>query len=422
MEFVILTEDEFDGFAKQQKNENFWQSVDMAHLRQRLGWQIAYAGVQKENRLQAAVMLSYRKVFLGKTYVQAVRGFYIEYHDSELLCFFHNALMKYLRSLNCMYFRMDPYVLLQERDIDGELVEDGLDNRFLIAEMKDMGYTYEASVVGSGTDREPGWMFVRDIESANEDQLLKEFDHQTRWSVRKSVKSGITIREGGLKDLAEFKKIMDHTAQRREFDDREERYYESLLATFGKTGNMKMLFAELDVTEYQKRLEGDIQKQNDDLQTVLELLEKQPGSKKYNKRKKDIEDQLQQIHKQHKESEELRKQGDVLSLAAAIFMTTGKEVVYLYSGAYREYLRFHGSYALQWYMFQYAIEHGYHSYNFYGISGDFRKSAPDYGVYEFKRGFGGKVVELIGEFTYVVRPGYYRLYNFLRKIKHMGRT
>ena len=37
-------------------------------------------------------------------------------------------------------------------------------------------------------------------------------------------------------------------------------------------------------------------------------------------------------------------------------------------------------------------------YNFYGITAIFDKNDPDYGVYEFKKGFNGQVEEYIDNF------------------------
>ena len=39
-----------------------------------------------------------------------------------------------------------------------------------------------------------------------------------------------------------------------------------------------------------------------------------------------------------------------------------------------------------------------------------------YGIYEFKKGFGGRVVELIGEFDLIISKPKYNLYNFMLKI------
>ena len=91
-------------------------------------------------------------------------------------------------------------------------------------------------------------------------------------------------------------------------------------------------------------------------------------------------------------------------------------MIYLSSGAYDEYMRFNGPYAIQWTMIQYALNHGYKRYNFYGTSGNFNKEADDYGVYLFKKGFGGHVEELVGDFILPIDAMMFAIYNRLKKI------
>ena len=55
-------------------------------------------------------------------------------------------------------------------------------------------------------------------------------------------------------------------------------------------------------------------------------------------------------------------------------------------------------------------DNGYKTYNFYGISGNLVESDPMYGIYLMKKGFGGEVLELLGEFDYPVNKPLYRLY------------
>jgi peptidoglycan pentaglycine glycine transferase (the second and third glycine) len=65
-------------------------------------------------------------------------------------------------------------------------------------------------------------------------------------------------------------------------------------------------------------------------------------------------------------------------------------------------------------MIRWCIEHHVNRYNFYGISGDFREDAADYGVYEFKKGFGGTVEQMIGDFILVLNKPAYALYEKLK--------
>ena len=61
-----------------------------------------------------------------------------------------------------------------------------------------------------------------------------------------------------------------------------------------------------------------------------------------------------------------------------------------------------------------------------GITGDFDEKNPLYGLYLFKRGFGGKVVELIGEFDLIINTPLYYLYKIAfacyHKIKQIKKS
>lgn len=85
--------------------------------------------------------------------------------------------------------------------------------------------------------------------------------------------------------------------------------------------------------------------------------------------------------------------GEKVVTAGAMFVLYGPEVVYLYSGSDRKYKKYGGPHLMQWQMIQYAAKHGFCEYNFYGV-----RPVAGNGVYAFKRGFKGRVVELLGTF------------------------
>lgn len=62
------------------------------------------------------------------------------------------------------------------------------------------------------------------------------------------------------------------------------------------------------------------------------------------------------------------------------------------------------NYLIQWEMIKWAIEGGCSVYDFQGVSGDLSEDNPLYGLYRFKRGFNGDLVELAGEFEIVFKP------------------
>ena len=111
---------------------------------------------------------------------------------------------------------------------------------------------------------------------------------------------------------------------------------------------------------------------------------------------------------------------DNITLSAAMFMLYGDEVVYLFSGSDEKYMKeYNAQYIIQWHMIKYAAEHGYKTYNFYGISRLPDDNKPD-GIYTFKKGFTsdetGRVIELIGSFELPITP-LYHLHHGLAKVK-----
>ena len=63
-----------------------------------------------------------------------------------------------------------------------------------------------------------------------------------------------------------------------------------------------------------------------------------------------------------------------------------------------------------------AYKEGFEYCNFYGITGDFNPNGKYYGIYEFKKGFGGNVIEYIGQFD-LKTSNFYYIYKGLKRIK-----
>ena len=97
---------------------------------------------------------------------------------------------------------------------------------------------------------------------------------------------------------------------------------------------------------------------------------------------------------------------------------------YVYGGTYKEYMSLISPYKLQMEMIEYTKKLGIPLYDFGGISGNFKSKSKNYGVYEFKSGFGGYVVEYIGEFDLVLNFIGYNVYDkgydVYRELKHLA--
>lgn len=91
-------------------------------------------------------------------------------------------------------------------------------------------------------------------------------------------------------------------------------------------------------------------------------------------------------------------------IAGTLAIHYGDKVWYLYGASSNSYRNVMPNYLLQWEMMRWAIAEGCRIYDFRGVSGDMDESNPLYGLYRFKKGFEGDLVEFVGEFDLILNP------------------
>lgn len=97
------------------------------------------------------------------------------------------------------------------------------------------------------------------------------------------------------------------------------------------------------------------------------------------------------------------------AIAGTIAIQYGDKTWYLYGASSNRHRDAMPNYLLQWEMIRWAIAGGCRVYDFRGVSGDIRPDSPLYGLYRFKKGFGGDFTAFCGQYTKVYRPLSYRL-------------
>lgn len=94
-------------------------------------------------------------------------------------------------------------------------------------------------------------------------------------------------------------------------------------------------------------------------------------------------------------------------IAGTLAIHYGDKVWYLYGASSNEHRNLMPNYLLQWRMIQWAVETGCRIYDFRGVSGDLSEDNPLYGLYKFKKGFGGEFTEFVGEMDLVLNKAVY---------------
>lgn len=403
-----LTEEEFNEFASNHELSIFFQSSYWGHLKESTGWNSHLVGIKEDGKIKGASLLLSKKIpVLNKYIYYSPRGFLLDYQDIEFLNKYVSEIKKYVKSNKGIFIKINPLINYQERDINGDIVKNGYSNQNIVDELKKMGFTHTGLTINYGKDLEPRWISVLDLKNKNIDDIISNYRSTTRWDVKNSYKNGLKLVEIDLSRMNEFKRLMEHTGERRGFIDRPLSYYNKMYEEFSKTNNIKVMLVELDIKElinhYKER------------QVVTEKKIEFENSKKNKKESliKELYDQFHSVEKKLNEIQDMNKKyGNKVVVAGGLFMLFGKQVVSLFGASYKEFMKYRGQYFLNNEMIKYAIENGYEKYNFYGITGEFNEDSLMFGLFDYKRSFGAEVNELIGEFTLVTN----KLYNILYKI------
>ena len=193
MKFQELTEKEYQKYWENHPLKTFLSSPEISKLREKRNWETFYVGVKENNKIIAATMLLRRKSHFKKYEFYSPRGYLLDFNNKELVTFFTNELKKYIKDKKGYVFRVDPYLIYRQRDIDGNIVEDGIDNRDVVEHLQKLGF----KKVSIEDTEQVIWMFSLDLEGKSEEQILKEMKPNTRNQIKKTEKFGITVNEIG---------------------------------------------------------------------------------------------------------------------------------------------------------------------------------------------------------------------------------
>ncbi|MFA4857663.1 MAG: peptidoglycan bridge formation glycyltransferase FemA/FemB family protein [Candidatus Margulisiibacteriota bacterium] len=194
---------------------------------------------------------------------------------------------------------------------------------------------------------QPRTTYVIDLEQDLE-KILMGFEEKTRYNVRLAEKKGVTVVED-LSDsgLQTFYRMYRETAARDRFLIHPLEYYQQVKETVLEAGKGTIFFAHYN---------------------------NQP-------------------------------------VAAVVVFAFGRKVWYMYGASLTSFRNVMPNHALHWQVIQWAKKRGYKLYDLWGIPSDPTPDHPLWGVYRFKKGFGGKQVKNIGMCDLPLNPILYRLFD-----------
>jgi len=188
---------------------------------------------------------------------------------------------------------------------------------------------------GGFTAGQPQYVFQLQLAGQSEEDLLKGMNQQWRRNIKKAEKAGVTVEQGGPKDLPAFHALYAETAVRDGFTPRPLPYFERMFSALRAEDPDRIRL-------YLAHHEGDL-------------------------------------------------------VAATTWVRVGIHAWYSYGSSSTAKRDVRGSNAIQWQMIRDAIAIGADTYDLRGITETLDKDDPHVGLLQFKVGTGGTAVEYVGE-------------------------
>jgi alanine adding enzyme len=342
----------------------------------------------------------------------------MDYSDPAAVRFVVEQLKKHAASKKAAELRISPNVKYIARDEDGAEHPEIEDNRPLLKELEGFGFKHQGFDMNFANIN---WMFIKTLDGiADAEELIMGMNYRTRKAIRKAEKNGVYLEQATLETLDDFYNALKTAGDEKGFTYREREYYEQLLRNTSDEFT-KLMMAKINIPEYRRsiteRLEAESKTLNDLKREVEET-----GSKKKANKVKVVQDLVDSYERSLKDIERFPDSVGVATVAAIHFACSGDELTCVIGGTVQDYIYFNGATSLYWGMLLHALNNGYSRYNFYGTFGIQGQDETGHGGYEFKKGFGGEVVQLIGDFVAPVNPVKYTAYRAARKLAGAART
>ena len=391
MKFVTLTESEYRKFWQTFPEKCFLSAPGIGGLHD--GATVYYLGVKENGKVVAAAMVRGVRRHFGKYDFYAPRGVLVDFNNPRLAKFFLTHLRDFLRAHGGYVFHMDPNVELVERDIDGHIVEGGRDNHDVVALLDSLGFVKSRYVEGVS---QVTWEFVLPTKGRTRDEIYEQMGTNARRRLRQALDLGMDVKDLKKDEIGSFYEVLKGTAARKDFLTRDFAYFEKMYDLFASTGGVEFVSITLNPAKTLTKLRHDLAAEERRIPKSPEDKRMHINGIKY------FKNRIKRLEQLFPDSDDR----DIV-LSSGMFMTIKPEILHFLGGNVGEYLNLDAQYVLQWEMIGRTIDRGYDRYNFYGIPANIDKHPAGYGIYAFKRGFSGHVVELIGEYELPLSPVYY---------------
>ena len=391
--------DTYEKFTQGHEKSHFLESYAWGEFCRRIKGQVPhYVGMTDDDgNLVATALILERKTPLGYGYGYSPRGFIIDYKNKELIKKFTEYLKDYMKRMKLIYIKFDPDIPYQDIDEDANPISDGENNYELYDYMLKLGYRH-TGFYRLYEGNQPRYTFRIDLKrdwKIIESRMSKSFLQSVKRSYQYDLEIDNEIR------IKEFYKLIKNTSERDGFDPHNEKYYQTLIDEF--KNYIKFFNVSIDIAKIKDKINKELKELKDNLENVNK------------KRLADYNDKIKRLEKEHDLFEKYESEKRVI--CTIICISTDNRIWSFFQGGDELSSQTCAVMRCYYESIKDAFDNGYDFYDVFGTPGDPHTNYKNLAkLHDFKRKYGDKYIEFIGEFDLVNKKFLYKILPLLLKI------
>lgn len=413
MRIVKLKASQFDNFASSHKYRNFYQTSMYANVMSKFGYRTQFLGVvNNQNKLIGATLIIYKEAWRKYKIAYAPRGILCNYEDPDVVNEITDLLIDVLGKQNFAMLRIDPYIPLSIRDIEGNILNFNENGNKIIDNLKRAGYNYKGKNLYFETEK-PRWeaivMLQRDIET-----IFSKLDKRTRNKIRKAIGNGLGVVRDENRSI---NKLFQFVGKK---DGKPIDFYREMCNSF--ENDIDIYYVKIKTENYVINSRKNYEKEQENNQLLAEKIQDMSLDEKERNdylNKKMESDKLLVTYKNNllRSTDLLKDKPEGIIIGGAMVVKYDNVAYIISDGIDSDYSSLNAGALLKWQIIDDYNRQGFKYINLNAIVGDFEnkdpRKNPYLGLNESRLGYNSTVTEYIGEFDLVLNSF---SYNMIRRM------
>ena len=403
MKIINLTLTQYRNYSNIHSKRNFGQTIEYSMLNFNTTKKKLFLGlVDNDNNLHAATLILIRNISSTVKEAIAPNGFLIDYADFKLVRTFTEELKKYLAMERVTYLITNPMFKNKVINKQNIVIQDNCE---ILNNLYNIGY----ESIGYFSDFERYDVIIENDYSVND--IYNNFNRNTKRNIKEGLLMGLTLEKGKQDDLIKafniFKKKTKNNFT----------YYQNLLNIYNSKDNkMEIFFAKLSPHKYLVNAKRAYEAECKRNEKILKSFNKNSGSQKEKllNEKINSDNNLEKLKSALNKAIEFdRTHTDSIIIGTSIIIRNNHEIYFLIDGYLENFRKIHSTHILKWAIIKKYYNMGYRIFNLGEIYKNYNENNKYYGIYMYKIGFGGNIVEYPPNLLLVINKPIYSLYSKL---------